>query len=264
VISLPRPFSVICTLLFLPLLLSAARFNPLAWHLPAEQACFLTSRVVALADTNDSFIGSGFFAFVDERPHWMYVVSNAHVVDGNKHLIAYNNGTSFDAYLLVEDREHDVAVLGIGVEDTSKLPQGVSTCGFIENFYDLWPGMLTVSSGYPLGLGWQDSGSAGLSFARVAQVDRADSLIRLDGVLDLGSSGAPVFTWIAEDKGQGLHLIGMARSFQVARTLSERTGDTLVIHSGLYEVIPAVFIDDALARADSLVRAYASSLIEEE
>lgn len=242
----------------MPLL--AARYDPepLTWHLPREQAFYLVSRVAALSDSTGRFLGSGFFAYLEERPEWVYLVSNAHVVDDYRNLEACCQGRMLKAYLLLKDEARDVAVMAFECQDSAFAPQAVSSASFILNRSAIWQGMFSVSCAYPLGIGFSIPGSAALSFGRISQLDGADSLIRMEGLLDLGSSGAPVFTWIEEDKGSQLHLVGMARSFQVARCLSQTAGDTLVIHSALYEVLPASFIYHALSEADSVVRNYSS------
>lgn len=247
-------------LVCLPLSVHAARFDPrpLTWHLPREQAAYLGSRVAALSDSTGRFLGSGFFAYLEERPEWKYLVSNAHVVDSYKKLDVWSSGKLLKAYLLLKDEAHDVAVMAFERRDSAFMPQAVSSASFVLDRSVIWPGMFSVSAAYPLGVGLTIPGSPALSFGRISQLDASDSLIRLEGLLDLGSSGAPVFTWIEQDRGRELHLVGMARSFQIARCLSQAAGDTLVIHSALYEVLPAAYIYNALRKADSLVREYSN------
>lgn len=250
-------------LLMIPVLLAGRRFNPLRQHLPREQAAYLTGRVVALADTSGEFLGSGFFVSFG-RNEKVYLVTNFHVAGERTCLMGFKDGRSFEARVLSRDRDYDVAVLEAYVEELSSSPQTVALKNFVVDRQILWPGMLTVSAAYPLGIDWPPASSPAVSFSHIAQLDGADSLIRLEGLLDLGSSGAPVFTWIAEDRGRKLHLVGMARSFQVARCLSDLAGDTLVLHSRLYEIVPASAIRGVLVVTDSLLNLRVDSLKEVE
>ena len=226
------------------------RFDPLRLHLPREQAEYLVSKVVALADTSGEFLGTGFFVLLDEES--IYLVSNFHVVGTRKRLLGFKDDRSFEARVLSRDWGYDVAVMGV---DQRELPvfDEISLSDFIVDWDKLWPGMVTVSAAYPLGIDWPPAYSPAVSFSHIAHLDDTDSLIHLEGLLDLGSSGAPVFTWIKKDRGRRMHLVGMARSFQVARCLSEAAGDTLVVHSRLYEIVPASAIREVLMVTDSLL-----------
>jgi|GEM_PF-2769106 len=250
-------------LMIIPLLLTGRRFNPLRQHLPREQAAYLTRRVVSLADTSGEFLGSGFFVSFGSN-EVVYLVTNFHVVGKRTRLIGFKEGRPFEVRVLSRDRDYDVAVLGADVDGLFSPPHTVALNDFVIDRGMLWPGMLTVSAAYPLGIEWPPAFCPAVSFSHIAQLDYADSLIRLEGLLDLGSSGAPVFTWIEEDRGRRLHLVGMARSFQVARCLSEVAGDTLVLHSRLYEIVPASAIREVLLVTDSLLNLRVDSLKEVE
>ncbi|MEA3311530.1 MAG: serine protease [candidate division WOR-3 bacterium] len=266
-VSLPRAAAGgnliirLAILMIIPLFLAGRRFNPLRQHLPREQAAYLAGRVVALADTSGEFLGSGFFVSFG-RNEKVYLVTNFHVVGKRTRLMGFKNGQAFEARVLSRDRDYDVAVLGADVAELSLPPQTVALKDFVVALGILWPGMLTVSAAYPLGIDWPPASSPAVSFSRIAQLDGADFLIRVEGLLDLGSSGAPVFTWIEEDRGRRLHLVGMARSFQVARCLSDVSGDTLVLHSRLYEIVPASAIKEVLLVTDSLLNLRVDSLKE--
>jgi len=248
-------------LMIIPLFLAGRRFNPLRQHLPREQAAYLTGRVIALADTSGEFLGSGFFVGFG-RNEKVYLVTNFHVVGKRTCLMGFKEGQAFEARVLSRDRDYDVAVLGADVAELPSSLQTVALKDFVVAHGILWPGMLTVSAAYPLGIDWPPASSPAVSFSHIAQLDGADSLIRVEGLLDLGSSGAPVFTWIEEDRGRRLHLVGMARSFQVARCLSDVSGDTLVLHSRLYEIVPASAIREVLLVTDSLLNLRVDSLRE--
>lgn len=262
-------------------LLVPVRFHPLDLHLPRSSAAYLSARVVAVADTAGSFLGSGFLVCSPEPGSRrlnrrsercnILLVSNAHVVDERERVLAFRDGIIYKTELILADDEADVAVFRLVLDSAMHRPGTVPREDFILDDASLWPGMLTVSAAYALGLGWVTPDNPSLSFARIAQIDRDASsvgtpsvgtpgggigeggVIRLEGVLDLGASGAPVFTWIEKDRGARLHLVGMARSFQIARCLSEGAGDTLVIHSGLFEIIPASTVNRVIVRADSIL-----------
>jgi hypothetical protein len=232
------------------------RFDPLSLHLPREQARYLASRVVALADTSGEFLGTGFFVLLNDEE--TYLVSNFHVVGTRNRVLGFKDGRTFEARVLSRDWDYDVAVMGV---ERGGLPvfEEVLLGDFIVDWDGLWPGMMTVSAAYPLEMQWPPRSSPAVSFSHIANLDDTDSLIHLEGLLDLGSSGAPVFTWIKKDRGRKLHLVGMARSFQVARCLSEVAGDTLVLHSRLYEIVPARAIGEVLLVTDSLLNLKSSS-----
>jgi hypothetical protein len=241
---------VLISLLLVSCSVVTRRFDPLSLHLPREQASYLASKVVALADTSGEFLGTGFFVQLSDKS--TYLVSNFHVVGTRKRLLCFKDGRFFEAKVLSRDWDYDVAVMGV---DKAKLSvfEEVSLGDFIVDWDGLWPGMMTVSAAYPLEMEWPPRYSPAVSFSHIAHLDDTDSLIHLEGLLDLGSSGAPVFTWIQKDRGRRLHLVGMARSFQVARCLSEAAGDTLVVHSRLYEIVPARAIREVLLVTDSLL-----------
>jgi hypothetical protein len=252
------------TPLLLLSLLVPGRFHPLDAHLPRVSAIYLSERVVAVADTAGRFLGSGFLVGASqpgsarERKRSekgdIFLVTNVHVLGGRERVLAFRDGIIYRTGLVLADSEADVAVLRLVLDSAMHRPATVPREDFVLDGASLWPGMMTVSAAYALGLGWVTPDNPSLSFARIAQIDRDDGIIRLEGVLDLGSSGAPVFTWIEKDRGSRLHLAGMARSFQVARCLSEGAGDTLVIHSGLFEIIPASTVNAVIVRADSILK----------
>lgn len=260
------------------------RFDPLSLHLPRNDADYLSKRVAAIEDTSGRFLGSGFFVSLDERPRWVYLATNFHVAGRSGRVIAFVNGHSYTVRPFVKDSIADIVIMTIDVRqrnasdsfgdpdspasETSppsfSLPATVQRSRFILDRSLLWPGMFTVLSGYPFGAGLDYPYSPSLSFGRISRMDGQDSMIRIEGILDLGSSGSPVFTWVSSDAGERVRLLGMARSFQVARCLSSQAGDTLVVQSGLYEIVPAWLIYKVLLKADSTVMAFISKRNEEE
>lgn len=250
-----RLMTYMCTVILTSCVTGQRKFNPLSHHLPPQQAEFLVNRLVAIADTSGEFLGSGFFVSLGEDES-IYLVSNYHVVGQRTKLLGSSHGKTFKLSVLSRDPEYDVAVMGMTSTGTGFVRSTVKTVGlecFINERAALWPGMLTVSAAYPLDINWPPRSSPAVSFSRIAHLDASDSLIRLEGLLDLGSSGTPVFTWIQDDRGRNLHLVGMARSFQVAKALTENAGDTLVVSSRLYEVVPATAIKKVLEVTDSVL-----------
>ncbi|SEJ36774.1 DegP2 peptidase. Serine peptidase. MEROPS family S01B [Azotobacter beijerinckii] len=129
--------------------------------------------------------GSGFIW--DDAGH---VVTNFHVVQGaSEATVKLADGRSFKANLVGASREHDIAVLKIGVDfkRPPPVPLGAS--------HDLKVGQKVFAIGNPFGLDWT------LTTGIVSALDRTlsgeggpaiDHLIQTDAAINPGNSGGPL------------------------------------------------------------------------
>lgn len=129
--------------------------------------------------------GSGFIW--DDAGH---VVTNFHVLEGSSEAtVKLADGRSFRAALVGTSREHDIAVLriGVGFQPPPPVPLGSS--------HDLRVGQKVFAIGNPFGLDWT------LTTGVVSALDRTlageggpaiDHLIQTDAAINPGNSGGPL------------------------------------------------------------------------
>ncbi|KAB8140914.1 PDZ domain-containing protein [Chloroflexia bacterium SDU3-3] len=113
-----------------------------------------------------------------------YIITNNHVVDGEKSLaVYYADGTRHDAKLVGTDPLMDIAVLQVADKVPAYVPLADSD--------KIQPGQTAIAIGSPLG-DFRNSVTVGVVSALNRQVSSMEGLIQTDAAINHGNSGGPL------------------------------------------------------------------------
>lgn len=164
---------------------------------------------------------SGSGVIVDARG---YIVTNNHVIDGEKSLqVIFSDGTKVDATIVGTDAVADIAVLKVNAKVPAVAQLGDSDA--VE------PGQTAIAIGSPLG-DFRGTVTVGVVSALNRKVGKQQGLIQTDAAINNGNSGGPLINSLGQ-------VIGITTL--VVRSTSEGN-----IAEGLGFAIPSNVVRDAV------------------
>ncbi len=193
-------------------------------------------------------IGSGFIISADG-----YVVTNNHVIENGEEItVTLANKQEYDAKLVGTDKETDLAVLKIEVEQPLPfVPWGNDDNSRVGDW--------VIAIGHPFGLEGGASASTGIvsALGRNIQSGRYDNYIQSDAAINRGNSGGPLFNLDGEVIGVNTAILSpsggsVGVGFSISSNLAQSVVNQLVesgqVERGLIGVQIAP-VDDAIAES---------------
>ena len=193
-------------------------------------------------------IGSGFIISADG-----YVVTNNHVIENGEEIkVTLANKKEYDAKLIGKDKETDLAVLKIEVDETLPfVPWGNDDKSRVGDW--------VIAIGHPFGLEGGASASTGIvsALGRNIQSGRYDNYIQSDAAINRGNSGGPLFNLDGEVIGVNTAIlspsggsvgVGFSISSNLAQSVVSQLVESGQVERGLIGVQISP-VDEAIAES---------------
>ncbi len=140
-----------------------------------------------------------------------YIVTNNHVVDGQKTLtVIFSDGSKADATIIGTDTIADIAVIKVEGKVPAVAPFGDSSA--------LEPGQWAIAIGSPLG-DFRGTVTVGVVSALNRQVGQMQGLIQTDAAINNGNSGGPLINTLGQVVGINTLVVRSTGSGNVAEGL---------------------------------------------
>lgn len=140
-----------------------------------------------------------------------YIVTNNHVVDGQKTLtVIFSDGSKADATIIGTDTIADIAVIKVEGKVPAIAPWGDSSA--------LEPGQWAIAIGSPLG-DFRGTVTVGVVSALNRQVGQMQGLIQTDAAINNGNSGGPLINTLGQVVGINTLVVRSTGSGNVAEGL---------------------------------------------
>ncbi|CAG1772424.1 partial putative serine protease PepD, partial [uncultured bacterium] len=140
-----------------------------------------------------------------------YIVTNNHVVDGQKTLtVIFSDGSKADATIIGTDTIADIAVIKVEGKVPAVAPFGDSSA--------LEPGQWAIAIGSPLG-DFRGTVTVGVVSAMNRQVGQMQGLIQTDAAINNGNSGGPLINTLGQVVGINTLVVRSTGSGNVAEGL---------------------------------------------
>ncbi len=209
-------------------------------------------------------LGSGFIVDLEKG----YIITNNHVIDGADEItLKLANGQSYDAKVIGQDENTDVAVVQINDKNYDKT--GLSELS-LANSDEVDTGDIVIALGAPFGL--EASASLGIISAKGRgnlNITRLGNFLQTDAAINPGNSGGPLLNTNGHvigmnsaifSKSGGYAGIGFAVPSNLVRSIAEQLATKGKVERG-YIGVNLQPLDPNLAKSFDLPKGVTGSLV---